>query len=68
ANRFGTASFGSIMGLMVPLQIPLNIAALRYVGEAYDQAGTYDTAFLVFLVILLLAALIILPVRRRAGD
>lgn len=68
ANRFGTASFGSIMGLMVPLQIPLNIAALRYVGQSYDDVGTYSNAFLVFLVILLLAALIILPVRRRAGD
>lgn len=72
ANRFGTTSFGTIMGLMVPLQMPMNIIALRYVGQAYDQAGTYDTAFLVFLVVLIVAALAVLPLTswkaRSAGQ
>lgn len=64
ANRFGTACFGAVMGLMVPLQMPMNIAALRYVGDAYDRAGNYDTAFLVFLAVLVVAGLAILPLRR----
>lgn len=64
ANRFGTVSFGTVMGLMVPLQMPLNIIALRYVGHAYDRAGNYNTAFLCFLVVLLVAGLAALPLRR----
>ena len=64
ANRFGTASFGTVMGLMVPLQMPLNIIALRYVGQSYDHTGNYNTAFLVFLAVLLAAGLAALPLRR----
>lgn len=68
ANRFGTACFGTVMGLMVPLQMPMNIAALRYVGGAYDRAGNYDTAFLVFLAVLLMAGFAILPLRRATAP
>lgn len=64
ANRFGTASFGTVMGLMVPLQMPLNIIALRYVGQSYDRTGNYNTAFLVFIAVLLVAGLAILSLRR----
>ena len=68
AIRFGTASFGTVMGLMVPLQMPLNLLALRYVGHAYDQTGRYNQAYLLFTIVLILAGLAILPVRRKSGN
>lgn len=64
ANRFGVVAFGTVMGLMIPLQMPMNIAGLRYVGHIHDSTGSYAVAFLSFLVVLALAALSILSVRR----
>lgn len=65
ANRFGIAAFGSIMGVMVPLQMPMNIIGLRYVGHVYDSSGSYIPAFGVFLAVAVIAGIVILPVRRR---
>lgn len=65
ANRFGIAAFGTIMGAMIPLQMPLNIIGLRYVGHVYDSSGSYIPAFGAFLVLTVIAGIVILPVRRR---
>lgn len=61
--RFGAASFGTAMGLMIPVQMPLTLTCLRYVGHAYDVSGSYEPAFLVFAGIMLFAALAVLPVK-----
>lgn len=68
ANRFGVAAFGTIMGLMIPLQMPMNIIGLRYVGHVYDSTGSYSSAFEVFLVMVVIAGAFILPVRRRREE
>lgn len=65
ANRFGIAAFGAIMGMMIPMQMPLNIIGLRYVGHVYDSTGSYAPAFGVFLAMVVIAGLCVLPVRRR---
>lgn len=53
--RFGAASFGLVMGLMVQLQMPFMLLGLRYVGGSYDASGSYDQAFRYFLYIIPLA-------------
>lgn len=66
ALRFGLPSYGAVMGLMIPLQMPLVLIALRYIGHTYDVAGSYYPAFVTFAVVVVIAALLILPVRLRA--
>jgi MFS family permease len=61
--RFGVLSYGTVMGLMIPLQMPLNLLGLRYVGYSYDVTRSYQSAFLTFIVVVALAALAILPVK-----
>lgn len=61
--RFGPASFGTAMGLMIPVQMPLILACLRYSGRAYDVSGGYEPAFLAFTGVVLIAALAVLPVK-----
>ncbi len=68
ANRFGIAAFGTIMGAMMPLQMPMNIIGLRYVGHVYDSSGSYIPAFGVFLALTIIAGIFILPVRRRRSG
>lgn len=65
--RFGPASFGTAMGLMIPAQMPLTLACLRYSGHAYDVSGSYEPAFIVFMGVLATAALAILPVKTRTA-
>ena len=64
ARHFGTSSFGTVMGLMVPLQMPLNLVAISYVGHAYDRSGSYHPAYFICLAVLLVALLAVLPLRR----
>lgn len=68
ANRFGIAAFGTIMGVMIPLQMPMNIIGLRYIGHVYDTTGSYSSAFKVFLGLVALSALAILLIRRRKSK
>lgn len=65
--RFGLASYGATMGLMVPLQMPLVLVALRYIGHVYDAGHTYAPGFSAFAVVVIIAGLAILPVKMRAA-
>lgn len=65
AVRFGIASYGAVMGLMALIQIPLTLVALRYIGRVYDSAHSYSPAFLAFAGVIVIAALVILPVRTE---
>ncbi|ARS28506.1 MFS transporter [Sphingomonas sp. KC8] len=67
-RRFGVASLGLAMGLTSPLTMPLNLLGLHVIGAAFDASGSYRIAFELFLVVLVLAALSILPVRLQSGD
>lgn len=67
---FGRQGFGKMMGLMRPMMLPLQIAGLPLAGWIYDRTGSYNGAFYVFLVMLLIAAwltLFMLP-RERVHD
>jgi len=49
ADCFGREAFGRAMGLMGPLMLPLNIAALQLAPWSFDATGSYDTALRIFL-------------------
>lgn len=49
AERFGPRSFGTVMGMMNPINMTCSLVAISYVGIAYDQSGGYTLPFQVFL-------------------
>lgn len=72
-RRFGLAQMGRAMGLTSAAMLPLNLGALHLVGALYDASGSYQSAFRMFLPAVILAGLLILPVRglgrlSRTGE
>lgn len=63
ADCFGSASFGVVMGSMNLLVMPFSIIAVRYIGLVFDRSGSYQQAFLTFMVTAVVATLLILAVR-----
>jgi MFS family permease len=64
SSRFGVMSFGMVMGLTVQVQMPLLLAALRFIGVSYDRGGSYDEALLVFLLLVPVALVAALAIGR----
>jgi hypothetical protein len=62
-RRFGLAHMGRAMGLMSTAMLPFNLGGLHLVGATYDASGSYATAFQLFLGAVLLAGLLVLPVK-----
>jgi len=54
---YGREDFAAVMGLMSPLMLPINLAALQWMPWAYDSTGDYQLALRTFLGILVLASL-----------
>lgn len=48
AFYFGGTSFGSVIGAMNVIALPLSMIAARFVGEVFDRTGSYDFAFWTF--------------------
>jgi len=46
---FGRQAFGRVMGLMIPVMIPVQIIGIPYAGWIFDRTGSYDIAFSSFL-------------------
>lgn len=65
ADAFGPASFGSVMGTMSLLVMPLSIFSVRYIGEVFDRTGSYDLAFWTFIGFAVISALLIAAVGNR---
>ncbi|MHA7833360.1 MAG: MFS transporter [Algiphilus sp.] len=65
ADAFGPASFGSVMGTMSLLVMPLSIFSVRYIGEVFDRTGSYDLAFWTFIGFAVVSALLIAAVGKR---
>lgn len=68
ADCFGTASFGTVLGTMNLVMMPLSITAVRYIGEVFDRTGSYGPAFITFMVTAVLATLLVLGLRLPRGD
>ena len=67
-RRFGMQALGRAMGFMSAAMLPLNLLGLHVVGATFDATGSYTLAFQLFLLVMLLAAVSILPVRLAKGN
>lgn len=64
AQLFGVYNYGRVMGLMIPVFMPLNFLAPPLTGGIYDATGSYQLAFMI-VIVWLLAALALLPFIHR---
>lgn len=66
---FGRASFGRVLGAMRPPMAVLHVMGVPFAGWMYDVTGNYQPAFIIFLGLYLLAALVVLGlhVPRRSA-
>lgn len=67
ADRFGSASFGAVMGTMNLVTMPFSMIAVSYIGRTFDTTGSYDQAFVIFMVTAVISTLLILRVKPRAA-
>jgi MFS family permease len=63
AKVFGRARFGKALGAMRPAMFPIQIIGVPLAGAIYDATGSYTPAFLVFIVLYLVAAGVALTFR-----
>lgn len=68
ATAFGSRSYGSANGLMQPLALPIVLLASPIAGFIHDRLGSYDLAFQVFLVILLVTSPMLLLIRSARQE
>lgn len=62
-SHFGSASYGSLMGLAGVFIQAFSIAALRIIGETRDRTDSYDLGFQMFIAVVLVSALLIWLIR-----
>ena len=63
AKCFGRKAFGSIMGYMNAFAVLGSFAGPYFAGWVFDTTGSYVTAFLVFAIMMVVAAVVILFVK-----
>ena len=69
-DYFGRWTVGAIRGITAPVQFGLNALGPLVASIAFDRTGSYDKAFLVFAVMLLVGAGLIAlasPPRRKVA-
>jgi MFS family permease len=64
AERFGTASYGWVRGLMSPMISLFGAGAVYFAGAVYDAEHSYRIAFLVFLTCAAAAMVLILTLKK----
>lgn len=62
-RRFGLARMGRAMGLTSAAMLPLTLGSLHLVGALYDASGSYQSAFQLFLAMVVMAGILVLPIR-----
>lgn len=67
ARTFGPASFGRVMGTAGLVMLPFGFAAPIVAGALRDAAGSYTSAFSVFIVSFAVSAAVLLLVRLPVG-
>ncbi|MFP6581722.1 MAG: MFS transporter [Candidatus Hydrogenedentota bacterium] len=65
---FGRENFGTIMGMMSPCMLPIQITGLPLAGYIYDQTGNYILVLRIFLVIYLCSAIAMFFLGKRDVD
>lgn len=67
AAIFGRRSFGIVSGLMSPL-LALRLAGTVILGQSHDRYGSYDRAYLLFMIAYFLAAGVIVSLRKPKAS
>ena len=67
ARVFGVASFGRAIGAMGPVITLSILPAYALVGRFFDTTGSYSLGLMVFSVVILLAALLLVPLRYETA-
>lgn len=62
---FGLANFGKAMGLMTPLITLCILPGYALIGRLYDSSGSYSSAMLIFSALMVLAVLLLIPLKLR---
>jgi len=62
-SLFGRSSFGKVMGLIRPVQVPIHAIGIPFAGFVFVRLGSYDAAFQVFVIAYALALAALLGVR-----
>ncbi|MDC0361653.1 MFS transporter [Halioglobus sp.] len=68
ARVFGVASFGRAMGAMGPVITLSILPAYALVGRLFDTTGSYSLGLMVFSVVILVAALLLVPLKYEAAP
>lgn len=66
AHLFGSHSYGTAMGLMTIILKLFSILAVRLIGEIYDFSGSYETAFMIFIGVVLSALVAAMFIKKEA--
>lgn len=65
---FGRENFGSVMGLMSPCMLPIQITGLPLAGYLYDQTGNYILVLYIFIGVYLAAAIAMFFLGKKDVD
>lgn len=68
ARVFGVASFGRAMGAMGPVITLSILPAYALVGRLFDTTGSYSLGLMVFSVVILVAALLLVPLKYEVAP
>ena len=60
---FGRESFGRVLGAMRPPMALIHLAGTPFAGWVFDVTGSYRPAFLTFLGLYIVAAVIVIALR-----
>ncbi len=65
-RAFGRLSFGEVMGLIRPVQVPLHVAGIPLAAWIHDTSGSFELAFQIFLGVYALSCLALTALRIPA--
>jgi MFS family permease len=65
---FGREKFGQAMGLLRPAMFPIQIIGVPLAGWVFDTTGSYNPAFITFVALYFIAALVVLGFRQFTTD
>lgn len=63
ASLFGSASYGTVLGVAGMILQVLMLTALHFIGEVRDRTGSYELAFEVFIILVFMSALLVSLIR-----
>ena len=67
-KAFGRFSFGSVLGLMRPVQVPLHAVGIPLAAWIRDTTGSFEIAFWIFLGVYAVSCLLIAALRPARAS